>query len=30
MPQRASGSAVDNYLAITQIKLGGFGIFELA
>jgi hypothetical protein len=30
MPQWASGSAVDNDFAITQIKLCGFGVFELA
>jgi hypothetical protein len=30
MPKWASGSAVNNYLTITQIELGGFGILELA
>jgi hypothetical protein len=30
MPKRASGSAVDDYFAITQIKLCGLGVFELA
>jgi hypothetical protein len=30
MPKWASGSAVDNYLAIPKIKLCGLGVFELA
>jgi hypothetical protein len=30
MPKWASGSAVDNNFTITQIKLGGLGVFELA
>jgi len=30
MPKWASGSAVNNHFTITQVKLCGLGVFELA